>query len=94
MKPILKIRKENLDLGLPKQDLTIFIDIPITESVVRKTKNRDRYERNKKFLKNVKSKYNNLASKNKWFKINGDRSKDEVSNEIWRIVEKKYRIKK
>ena len=85
---------ENLDLGLPKQDLTIFIDIPITESVIRKTENRDRYERNKIFLNNVKSKYINLANKNRWFKIKGDRSKDEVSNEIWRIVERKYRIKK
>ncbi len=84
---------ENLDQGLPKQDLTILIDIPITESVIRKTKNRDRYEKNKKFLNNVKLRYNNLARKNKWFKIKGDRSKDEVSNEIWNIVEKKYKIK-
>ncbi len=84
---------ENLDQGLPKQDLTILIDIPITESVIRKTKNRDRYEKNKKFLNNVKLRYNNLVRKNKWFKIKGDRSKDEVSNEIWNIVEKKYKIK-
>ena len=61
--------------------------------MIRKTKNRDRYEKNKKFLNNVKLRYNNLARKNKWFKIKGDRSKDEVSNEIWNIVEKKYKIK-
>ena len=44
---------ENLDLGLPKSDLTILIDIPTTESVFRKSENRDRYEKDRKFLNNV-----------------------------------------
>ena len=84
---------ENLDLGLPKPDLTILIDIPITESVIRKTKNRDRYEKNKKFLKNVKSRYMKLATMRKWKIIKGDRSKGEVSKDIWNIVVKRYKIK-
>ena len=84
---------ENLDLGLPKPDLTILIDIPITESVIRKTKNRDRYEKNKKFLKNVKSRYMKLATMKRWKIIKGDRSKGEVSKDIWNIVVKRYKIK-
>ena len=84
---------ENLDLGLPKPDLTILIDIPITESVFRKSENRDRYEKDKKFLNNVKSRYKKLATMNKWSKIKGNRSKEEVSKEIWNLVVNKYKIK-
>ena len=84
---------ENLDLGLPKSDLTILIDIPITESVFRKSENRDRYEKDRKFLNNVKSRYKKLATMNKWSKIKGNRSKEEVSKEIWNLVVNKYKIK-
>ena len=84
---------ENLDLGLPKPDLTILIDIPITESVFRKSENRDRYEKDRKFLNNVKSRYKKLAIMNKWSRIKGNRSKEEVSKEIWNLVVNKYKIK-
>ena len=84
---------ENLDLGLPKSDLTILIDIPITESVLRKSENRDRYEKDKKFLNNVKSRYKKLATKNKWSRIKGNKSKEEVSKEIWNLIVNKYKIK-
>ena len=84
---------ENLDLGLPKSDLTILIDIPITESVLRKSENRDRYEKDKKFLNNVKSRYKKLSTMNKWSRIKGNKSKEEVSKEIWNLVVNKYKIK-
>ena len=84
---------ENLDLGLPKSDLTILIDIPTTESVLRKSENRDRYEKDRKFLNNVKSRYKKLATMNKWSRIKGDKSKEEVSKEIWNLVVNKYKIK-
>ena len=84
---------ENLDLGLPKSDLTILIDIPTTESVFRKSENRDRYEKDRKFLNNVKSRYKKLAIMNKWSRIKGNRSKEEVSKEIWNLVVNKYKIK-
>ena len=84
---------ENLDLGLPRPDSTILIDIPITESVFRKSENRDRYERDRKFLNNVKSRYKKLATMNKWSRIKGNRSKEEVSKEIWNLVVNKYKIK-
>tara|TARA_Y100000815_G_C13219973_1_gene453923 strand:+ start:360 stop:971 length:612 start_codon:yes stop_codon:yes gene_type:complete len=84
---------ENLDLGLPKSDLTILIDIPIIESVLRKSENRDRYEKDRKFLNNVKSRYKKLATMNKWSRIKGNKSKEEVSKEIWNLVVNKYKIK-
>ena len=84
---------ENLDLGLPRPDLTILIDIPITESVFRKSENRDRYEKDRKFLNNVKSRYKKLATMNKWSRIKGNKSKEEVSKEIWNLVVNKYKIK-
>jgi len=84
---------ENLDLGLPKSDLTILIDIPIIESVLRKSENRDRYEKDRKFLNNVKSRYKKLATMNKWSRIKGNKSKEEVSKEIWNLIVNKYKIK-
>ena len=83
---------ENLDHGLPKPDITILIDIPISESSVRKTKSRDKYEKNKKFLKSVRNKYKLLAKTKKWFIVNGNKDKASVSDDIWKIIKKANKI--
>ena len=83
---------ENLDRGLPKPDITILIDIPISESSVRKTKSRDKYEKNKKFLKSVRNKYKLLAKTKKWFIVNGNKDKASVSDDIWKIIKKANKI--
>tara|TARA_B100001179_G_C18356743_1_gene303193 strand:- start:233 stop:625 length:393 start_codon:yes stop_codon:yes gene_type:complete len=83
---------ENLDYGLPKPDITILIDIPISESSVRKTKSRDKYEKNKKFLRAVRNKYKLLSNAKKWFIVNGKKDKASVSNDIWEIVKKTNNI--
>ena len=67
-------------------------DIPISESGVRKTKSRDKYEKNKKFLRAVRNKYKLLSNAKKWFIVNGKKDKASVSNDIWEIVKKTNNI--
>ena len=83
---------ENLDLGLPKSDLVIVLDVPQTESFSRKRSNRDRFEKNKDFSQNISRTYKNMAKKNKWKIIDATKSKQEVHQSIMKIFGKKIRI--
>ena len=83
---------ENLDLGLPKSDLVIVLDVPQTESFSRKRSNRDRFEKNKDFSQNISRTYKNMAKKNKWKIIDATKSKQEVHQSIMKIFGKKMRI--
>ena len=83
---------ENLDLGLPKSDLVIVLDVPQTESFSRKRSNRDRFEKNKDFSQNISRTYKNMANKNKWKIIDATKSKQEVHQSIMKIFGKKIGI--
>ena len=83
---------ENLDLGLPKSDLVIVLDVPQTESFSRKRSNRDRFEKNKDFSQNISRTYKNMAKKNKWKIIDATKSKQEVHQSIMKIFGKKIGI--
>ena len=83
---------ENLDLGLPKSDLVIVLDVPQTESFSRKRSNRDRFEKNKDFSQNITRTYKKMAKKNKWKIIDATKSKQEVHQSIMKIFGKKIGI--
>ena len=83
---------ENLDLGLPKSDLVIVLDVPQTESFSRKRSNRDRFEKNKDFSNNISRTYKKMAKKNKWKIIDATKSKQEVHQSIMKIFGKKIGI--
>jgi len=83
---------ENLDLGLPKSDLVIVLDVPQTESFSRKRSNRDRFEKNKDFSQNISRTYKKMAKKNKWKIIDATKSKQEVHQSIMKIFGKKIGI--
>ena len=83
---------ENLDLGLPKSDLVIVLDVPQTESFSRKRSNRDRFEKNKDFSQNISKTYKKMAKKNKWKIIDATKSKQEVHQSIMKIFGKKIGI--
>ena len=57
---------ENLDIGLPKSDLVIVLDVPQSESFTRKKVNRDKFEKNKDFSKKISKMYRKMAKKKKW----------------------------
>lgn len=80
---------ENLDAGLPKADLVILLDVSQKESFHRKKTNRDKFEKNKDFLKKISKIYRTMAKKKRWKIVDATKSKEEVHKEILKIFSKK-----
>ncbi len=80
---------ENLDAGLPKADLVILLDISQKESFRRKKTNRDKFEKNEKFLKKISKIYRDTAKKKRWTIIDAFQSKEKVHQEILKVFSKK-----
>jgi dTMP kinase len=83
---------ENLDDGLPKADLVILLDVSQKESFHRKKTKRDKFEKNKEFLKKISKIYRDTAKKKQWKIIDASRSKEEVHQEILKNFSKKIGI--
>jgi len=80
---------ESIDAGVPKSDLVIVLDVSQTESFSRKKSKRDKFEKNKLFLKKISQIYRKLAKKNKWKIIDASGTKQETHKEILKIIFKK-----
>ena len=80
---------ENLDAGLPKADLVILLDVAQKESFDRKKTKRDKFEKNKEFLKKISKIYRDTAKKKRWKIVDASKSKEEVHQEIFKIFSKK-----
>jgi len=91
---------ENLDVGLPKADLVILLDVTQKESFLRSPQNkvggkkmkRDKFEKNKEFSSNISKIYRTVAKKKHWKIINASKTKQEVHEEILKIFSKKIGI--
>jgi dTMP kinase len=82
----------NLDKGLPKEDLAMVIEVSPQTSYRRALENRDVFEKDHKLLVEVHKKYRKLAKQFKWKIINGEKSKDQVHEEIIKIVRKNLKV--
>jgi dTMP kinase len=71
---------------LPIADLTIYIDISPATAARRKAHDRDRYERDLALLDRVRASYQRQASGPAWVRIDGERSKEEIAQEVFDIV--------
>ena len=80
---------ESLDSSVPKSDLVIVLDVSQTESFSRKKSKRDKFEKNKLFLKKISQIYRKLAKKHKWKIIDASGTKQETHKEILKIIFKK-----
>ncbi|MBI5697446.1 MAG: dTMP kinase [Thaumarchaeota archaeon] len=80
---------EGLDVGLPKADLVIVLDVSQKESFLRKKSNRDKFEKNTEFLKKISKTYRVLAKKYGWHIVDASQSKDQVHQSIMKILSKK-----
>jgi dTMP kinase len=80
---------ENLDAGLPKADLVILLDVSQKESFHRKKTKRDKFEKNKEFLKKISKIYRDTAKKKRWKIIDASQSKEKVHQEILKNFSKK-----
>jgi len=83
---------EGLDAGLPKSDLVIVLDVPQNESFKRKKQNRDKFEKNAKFSQTISRTYRKLAKKKRWKIIDATQSKDDVHQDIMRVLSRKIGI--
>lgn len=81
--------------NIPKPDLIIYLDISPETSMRRKLEekgNLDRNEKDKKFSKELKAQYRKMAKKSifgEWVVINGEKSIEEVFEEIKKIIDLK-----
>ena len=75
---------------LPVADLTILLDIEPSLAVKRKSSGRDRYERDLALLGRVRESYLRQAEQRDWFRVDGNRGKVEVAQEIAGLVGKQF----
>ncbi len=82
-----------LDKGLPTADLVLVIDIK-TSTLVKRAKSGiiDTFEKDLELIRNVKKNYRILANKFNWCIIDGEKSIDQVNNEVLKQVKKIVKI--
>src|SRR5919199_3901308 len=79
----------NLDKGLPKEDLVILLDVSPNMSFQRAVpERRDSFEMNRILLSEVNKNYHKLARKFKWKIVNGEKTKEQVHDDIMKIIKK------
>lgn len=97
--PIEVIKKLHQHHTIKNPDLTFFIDVGIDEikkRMQRSKKTLDKFEKNKDFQEKIISKYRELAQGDFYnelgevITINGEKSKKEISNEIFNIFMDKF----
>lgn len=77
----------NLDKGLPKEDLVIVLDVSPKVSHQRQAaEESDVFEKDQKLIAEVHKNYRVLARKFRWKIINGEKSKEEVHQDIMRVI--------
>jgi dTMP kinase len=71
---------------LPPPHLTILLDIAPETAAGRKTKNRDKYERDLALLSRVRDSYQRQAEGERWLRLDGERPKDAVAADVLAAV--------
>ena len=71
---------------LPQPDLTILLDIPPEVSTQRKTKARDRYERDLELLARVRDSYHRQAAGEGWVTVDATRDREVITTAVLRAV--------
>ncbi|MBV9178647.1 MAG: dTMP kinase [Nitrososphaeraceae archaeon] len=77
----------NLDKGLPKEDLVIVLEVSSKMSYQRTAAEyNDTFEKDQKLMVDVYKNYRILARKFKWKIINGEKNREEVHQDIMKII--------
>jgi len=74
---------------LPQPDLTILLDIAPEVSARRKAEGRDRYEQDLALLGRVRDSYRRQSATTGWVRIDADRDRDAVADDIHAAVTRK-----
>lgn len=78
---------------LPQPELTIMLDISPETAVERKATGRDRYEQDLALLGRVRDSYLRQANHPGWVRVDGERPKTVVAEEIARVVESRLELR-
>jgi dTMP kinase len=84
---------EEIQRFLPPADLTIFLDIEPATAAGRKSQDRDRYERDLALLKRVSESYRRQASQPNWVRVDGERSKEDIAEDVFNAVASKLGLR-
>jgi dTMP kinase len=71
---------------LPPASVTILLDIAPETAAQRKSVDRDRYERDLAMLARVRESYHRQAAANAWVRLDGERPKDQVGEDVFAAV--------
>lgn len=71
---------------LPPASLTLLLDIPPEASLIRKQRDRDRYEQDLQLLARVRESYLRQAAEPQWARIDGAQDKDAVTDAVFSAV--------
>jgi dTMP kinase len=71
---------------LPQPSLTILLDIPPEASLRRKTRDRDRYERDLALLDRVRGSYLRQSAQRDWLRLDGTQDRDAVAGQVLAAV--------
>ncbi len=82
----------NLDKGLPKEDVVIVLEVKPDTSYSRGGQDRDAFEMDEKLLTKVHKNYRKLSKHFNWKVISGEKSIEDVHDEIMNIVRKVLRV--
>jgi len=77
---------EDVQRFLPMPALTVFLDIQPATAARRKAHDRDKYERDLALLQRVSESYRRQAQHPGWVTIDGERSKDEIGDDVFAAV--------
>jgi dTMP kinase len=73
---------EDIQRHLPVASITVLLDIAPETAVARKGEGRDRYERDLPLLARVRQSYRRQADRHGWVVIDGEQSKDAVTDAV------------
>ena len=74
---------------LPQPELTVLLDIQPDVSTRRKTKDRDKFERDLALLGRVRDSYLRMAAADGWLRLDADRGREDVAGDVWAAVKAK-----
>ena len=77
---------DDIQRALPAPDVTVLLDIAPETAVKRKASGRDRYERDLALLGRVRESYRRQAARGGWVVIDGEQSKDQVTDAVEQSV--------
>jgi dTMP kinase len=77
---------EDIQVHLPRPDITVLLDISPETAVKRKATGRDRFERDLAMLALVRQSYRRQAAQSAWLLINAEQTPDEVAAAVAQAV--------